>query len=256
MRARKSSVRSEFSEAAVTYDRYARVQSYVFSQLTQSTSVTAPRRIMDIGCGTGRHTARIGVTYPEAEVMALDVSAQMIEVASRRVLVPNVQFMVADAETDLPHALFDLIMANASLHWFSDLPAALPQLASRVSPDGELAFSLFGPQTFQELRQAISTVLGRDIILASGHFWDDSALLPVLESLFPNVRIRQELIRQAFPSVMALLRNIKYTGTRGDGLPGSVWTPGLLREIEAAYRARVRTIWATYQVHYYVCSHH
>lgn len=250
----QDAIRSEFSGASSTYDQYAQVQTYVFSQLAKSTSIDHPRRIMDIGCGTGRHTARLGATYPDAEVIALDVSESMIEVATRRVLVPNVQFLVADAQTHLPDVACDLVIANASLHWLKDLPGVLPVIASRVVSGGELVFSAFGPETFSELRHAISTVMGREIVLASGHFWEPERLLPVLRSEFESVSARQELIRQPFPSLMALLKSIKYTGTRGDGLPGSVWTMGLLKEIEAAYRTRVRDIWATYQIHYYVCQ--
>jgi malonyl-ACP O-methyltransferase BioC len=251
--ASKASVRTGFSEAATTYDQYSRVQTYVFSELTRSMSVQDPKRIMDIGCGTGRHTARLGARYPDAEVIALDVSQSMIDIASRRVVVPNVQFMVRDAETHLPELECDLVVANASLHWFHQLPAAIPALASRVLRGGELAFTAFGPDTFTELRQAISMVMGREVILASGHFWSPDILLPVLRKEFSSVDARQEVIRQPFPSVLELLRSIKYTGTRGDGLPGSVWTPGLVREIESVYRARVRDIWATYQIHYYIC---
>lgn len=247
------SIRAGFSGASSTYDQYSQVQTYVFSQLAESTSVNNPRRIMDIGCGTGRHTARLGATYPDAEVIALDVSESMIAVASRRVLVPNVQFVVADAQTHLPDVACDLVIANASLHWLNDLPGVLPMIATRVVSGGELAFSAFGPETFSELRQAISTVMGREVVLASGHFWQPEALLPVLQSEFGAVVARQEIIRQPFPSLMALLKSIKYTGTRGDGLPGSGWTMGFLKEIETAYRTRVRDIWATYQIHYYVC---
>lgn len=242
-----------FSGAASTYDQYAQVQSYVFSELSRGMSVENPRRIMDIGCGTGRHTARLGSAYPEADIIGLDVSESMIEVASRRVVVPNVQFVVGDAETQLPNVSCDLVVANASLHWFKNLPAALPSVASRVSGGGEFAFTVFGPDTFSELRKSISSVMGREVVLASGHFWKPDLLLPVLRQEFKTVDARQEIIRQAFPSVMALLKNIKYSGTRGDGLPGSVWTPGLIREIESDYRRRVSDIWATYQIHYYLC---
>lgn len=247
-------IRAGFSGAAATYDQYAQVQTYVFTQLATGVSVQNPSRIMDIGCGTGRHTARLGATYPDAEVIALDVSESMIAVANRRVLVPNIQFMVADASTHLPRISCDLVIANASLHWLKNLPMVLPEIANRVAGGGELAFSTFGSETFVELRNAISTVMGREVVLASGHFWSPETLLPVLEQEFEHVSVRQEIIRQPFPSLMALLKSIKYTGTRGDGLPGNVWTMGLLKEIESVYKARVRDIWATYQIHYYICQ--
>ena len=250
---KKGAIRSEFSDAARSYDQYAVVQSYVFDTLTSLIVDNQPRRILDIGCGTGLHTARLAARFPDAEITAIDMSDQMIEVASQQVLAPNIRFEVADADDYRPTDAFDLMIANASLHWLSDLSGAVSRLSQGLVPGGQAVMSLFGPQTFHELRGAISAVLGREILLASGYFLEGSQIQAVMADHFPAVDVKQELIRQPYESLSDLLKSIKYTGTRGDGLPGRFWTPKLMREIESAYRARVRHISATYQVFYCVC---
>lgn len=252
MRFSKPSVAKTFSDAATTYDAYASIQTHCFNKLMEMVA-PSPATVLDIGCGTGRHTARLGALYPNASITAIDVSESMIAVATRRVVVPNVQFVVGDAETHLPPELVDLVIANASLHWFDNLPAALPHIVSRLTPRGQLVFSSFGPETFGELRASISAVLGREVILASGHFSTADPILKSLAGAGVSIRSRQEILRQRFDSVVDLLKNIRYSGTRGDGLPGTVWTPGLIRDIDGVYRSRFRDIWATYQVHFFEC---
>ncbi len=44
----------------------------------------APRRILEVGCGTGVNLARLASAFPDAELTGVDVSADMLEKARRR----------------------------------------------------------------------------------------------------------------------------------------------------------------------------
>jgi NADH dehydrogenase [ubiquinone] 1 alpha subcomplex assembly factor 5 len=65
--------------------------------------------------------------------------------------------VLGDAEA-LPFApaSFDLIVANLSLHWVTDLPGALIQLRQALVPDGLLLASLPALGTLGELRTALT----------------------------------------------------------------------------------------------------
>ena len=60
--------------------------------------------------------------------------------------------------------IFDLIIAEHSLHWTNDLPGSLIQLRRCLQPDGLFLASLFGGATLHELRdcliEAENSVLG------------------------------------------------------------------------------------------------
>ncbi len=43
------------------------------------------RRILEIGCGTGKNLESIARAFPEAEIRGLDLSAEMLEQAGKRV---------------------------------------------------------------------------------------------------------------------------------------------------------------------------
>jgi S-adenosylmethionine-diacylgycerolhomoserine-N-methlytransferase len=44
-----------------------------------------PRRILEIGCGTGKNLAELARSFPEAEIVGLDLSAEMLEKARKKV---------------------------------------------------------------------------------------------------------------------------------------------------------------------------
>ncbi len=80
-------------------------------------------RVLDAGCGTGRLTRDLLETLPEGQVVALDVSQNMLE-AARAYLEPDfagrVEFVRCDL-LDLPFDNeFDGILSTASFHWVLD----------------------------------------------------------------------------------------------------------------------------------------
>jgi SAM-dependent methyltransferase len=77
------------------------------------------RRVLELGCGTGHDAARLA--RAGFEVVALDLSAEAIAQA-QRTYGDLVEFVVADVAQVLPYApaSYDAVMANVSIHMFSD----------------------------------------------------------------------------------------------------------------------------------------
>src|SRR6201997_2974080 len=72
-------------------------------------------RVLELGCGTGyftRELARSG-----AEVVAIDVSPELLEIAKANHSAPNVRYEIQNAyELNYPDAVFDSVVGSSVLH--------------------------------------------------------------------------------------------------------------------------------------------
>lgn len=109
----------------------------------------APRRIVDLGCGTGNVTAVLRSRWPQASITGIDGSAAMLARATASL--PEVDWRQQDmaawaadgaAAADAP----DLILSNAALHWLGGHDGLFPALMARLAPGGVLAVQM--PRNF------------------------------------------------------------------------------------------------------------
>jgi ubiquinone/menaquinone biosynthesis C-methylase UbiE len=95
----------------------ARVHDAVLDALAGR--VDTPRRILDVGCGTGRLLGRLAERWPSSELMGVDPDEEMISVATR--LMPSAGFQVGTAESlPVESASVDLVVSSISLHHWAD----------------------------------------------------------------------------------------------------------------------------------------
>jgi ubiquinone/menaquinone biosynthesis C-methylase UbiE len=100
--------------------------------------VPAPRRILDLGTGTGVVALALAGRYPEAQVVGIDLSHGMIEAARRKLppeLTGRIRFEVGDASAlACPDGDFELVVLSNMIP-FSD------ELARIVASGGTLVLS-------------------------------------------------------------------------------------------------------------------
>ena len=94
----------------------------------------------DIGCGPGNSTEVLQARYPDAQIVGLDSSADMIDAARKRL--PGIAFEVADIRQWRPEQRFDVILANAVLQWIPGHETLVPALTERLSAGGALAVQM------------------------------------------------------------------------------------------------------------------
>ncbi|MDA0368452.1 MAG: class I SAM-dependent methyltransferase [Proteobacteria bacterium] len=78
-----------------------------------------PKTILDIGCSVGHSTVPYSITYPEARIDAIDLSAPMLRYGYARAnsLGHLIHFSQQNAEaTDFPSGSFDLVVSHIVLH--------------------------------------------------------------------------------------------------------------------------------------------
>ena len=104
-----------------------------------------PRRVLDIGTGTGTAARAIAARWPGAEVVGVDVAEAMV--AESRRLLPDdlagrVRFELADASAlPFPDGSFDLVSLANMIPFFDEIDRLL-------APGGHVAFAWsVGPQT-------------------------------------------------------------------------------------------------------------
>ena len=102
--------------------------------------VGQPKRILEIGTGTGTGAAIMKAHFPDAEVTGVDLSPEMVRIAQAKV--QGVTFAPADAaRLPFADASFELVAQNNVPVYFSEITRVL-------APGGRvLITSTFGPAT-------------------------------------------------------------------------------------------------------------
>src|SRR5690242_3273223 len=99
-----------------------------FFDLTSRILAEDPRHVVDLGCGPGNLTATLATRWPDAAVVGLDSSEEML--AKAQVLAaaqPRLSFAPADIAEWTPEADTDVVVSNAALQW---VPGHLTMLAT------------------------------------------------------------------------------------------------------------------------------
>src|SRR6476661_2936332 len=99
------------------YLAYAGERGRPFLDLLARVGATAPRTVVDLGCGPGNLTALLAERWPDAEVVGLDSSPEMI--AAARQSGGRVRYDVADLRDWVSSTAgeVDVLVSNATLQW-------------------------------------------------------------------------------------------------------------------------------------------
>ncbi|GAB3565006.1 methyltransferase domain-containing protein [Spelaeicoccus albus] len=102
-----------------------------------------PRSIVDLGCGSGELTAQLGAKWPEARVLGIDSSPEMIDRTSAHESA-QVNFSLDSIEDFTPPPGLDLLVSNAALQWVPGHPALLDGWMAAMGPGSVLAVQVPG----------------------------------------------------------------------------------------------------------------
>ncbi len=98
-------------------------------------------RCLDLACGNGDLTKFLLDRYPQARIVALDLTRPMLDIARTRFFGgPAIEFIEADmTETGLPAESFDIITVGYGIRNAPTLAGALEEIARLLKPGGTVA---------------------------------------------------------------------------------------------------------------------
>ena len=113
-------------------------------ELAARVAATAPRVVVDLGCGPGNSTMVLARRWPAARFIGVDNSAEMLAAARKTAL--NADWQLADLAEWTPTEPVPVIFSNAAFQWIAGHDAIFPRLMSRLEPKGVLAVQM--PRNF------------------------------------------------------------------------------------------------------------
>ncbi len=122
------------------YRRFEDERTRPAHDLLERVGHEAARHVVDLGCGPGNSTELLVRRYPDADVVGIDNSDEMLAAARKRL--PDAKFEMHDIAAWRPVTPPDVIYANASLQWVGAHDALVPRLFAALAPGGVLAIQM------------------------------------------------------------------------------------------------------------------
>ncbi|KAH6605470.1 trans-aconitate 2-methyltransferase [Trichoderma cornu-damae] len=134
--------------SAAQYLKFSEQRTRPSRDLLAQVPLASPKRIIDIGCGPGNSTEVLAKQWPDAQILGMDSSPNMIETARRAL--PDLEFTVADLHSYTPEGSVDLLFSNAVFQWinFEDRIPIIRRLILSMKPGG--VFALQVPDNYAE----------------------------------------------------------------------------------------------------------
>lgn len=144
---RKRRVPGDFNRVAPSYDLLTGMNPGYHRHLRMSArrlAVRTPRpRLLDLCCGTGASTEALRSVYPDAEIVGLDASEGMLEVARDKPRLRRVRFVLGDATDPAAAGVegpFDGILMAYGIRNLPDADRGLSNLRRLLAPGASAVF--------------------------------------------------------------------------------------------------------------------
>lgn len=141
------------------YEKFSDHRQRPFADLTSRIGAVAPEIVVDLGCGTGTLTLVLTRRWPDARIIGVDSSAEMLDQASRSDRAGRVEWVHAAVESWVPAhvgAPVDVITTNALMQWVPTHRQLIPGWIKALTPGGWFAMQVpgnFGARSHTLLRE-------------------------------------------------------------------------------------------------------
>ena len=147
------------------YLRFERERTQPAIDLAGRIDCPAPRDVLDVGCGPGNSSRVLAERFPEAKILGIDSSPDMIALAQQTFPAekhPNLAFHREDARGLSFPDQFDVIFSNAALHWVLDHRPVLEGIRQSLKPGGRILLQMGGKGNGGELLAIFDRLMKAD----------------------------------------------------------------------------------------------
>jgi SAM-dependent methyltransferase len=123
-----------FDRFAADYDRFVSLEPPELPDWLLAHLPRQRRRALDAGCGSGRHSLALADHFDQ--VVGVDLSQPLIDIARQRRPHPRVRYTTGDLLAVIDPHRFDLVFSSTTLHHLPDLTGALRHLHGLVASGG------------------------------------------------------------------------------------------------------------------------
>lgn len=222
----KSLIVERFSKALATYSEEASVQRTIAERMTALIGKHVPMsksKVFEFGCGTGTYSRMLLKNFRPTEFILNDICKE-VEICLDDLFNERVSFISGDAEKVTLPKENTLITSCSALQWFEDPESFFHRCHSNLVTEGYLAFSTFGTENMQEIKQ----ITGKGLT-----YRPLPELIRCLDPYFTIIHSEERLIPLTFTSPMEVLYHLKRTGVTG--LSKQSWTRAQLTQFCEKY---------------------
>jgi trans-aconitate 2-methyltransferase len=153
------------------YLKFSEERSRPYFDLLGRVRLETARSIADLGCGPGTLTRTLSERWPQAQVVGVDNSPEMLIEAEQVAIPGRLAFVQADLATWTSDRPLDLIVSNAALQWVGDHDRLLAHLARMLAPGGTLAVQVpyhFGSSAHSVIEDVVANPRWKDVLHGGG----------------------------------------------------------------------------------------
>lgn len=184
------------------YEQASAHQKEWGSTVVAKFSLTGNERVLDLGCGDGAITTQIADLLPRGEVVGIDASQGMIDVACERKR-RNLSFRLKDINNLDFIDEFDLIFSNAALHWIKDHKGLLRNTRRALRNGGKIRFNFAGDGNCSHFFRVVREAMAKERFRQYFHDFEWPWYMPAVTEYEATVK-------------QSGLRNIKVWGENAD----------------------------------------
>ena len=199
---KRSDFRNQLNEVAEKFDQHSKSFADTAWELQDRLKDIRiqPQSILEMGCRTGSLCLQLETQMPDALLIAVDESKNMVSLASQKSQGANTHFTVADCDAlPLKSESADLVLSNLASSFYAP-EDFLNECHRLLMHDGVLMFSMLGLGSFKELSTRYSYydmhTIG-DLLISTG---------------FTDSVVDSEKYIFEFGDSQSLLSELKYSG--------------------------------------------